>query len=217
MVKQQCLKVSHFSPKVSQHPFALRKVMDPYPPRSNFVQHRDNDSQTSWYSPELQTNNMIAGLDTSHYIPTQVNDATAHPFENIAATLTLAPHTMTSTSPYTLPDQPFDAILSSSHDTLVGPHTYGPPGVSGNPPHRPPLEPDLPMLPLAPTSTSIHIPTPIIPSSMAPSTSRAQTPKFACGVCPKTLSSRSRADTCLFNHMGIKPFTCKGACGIVGW
>ncbi|PVG03644.1 hypothetical protein CPB86DRAFT_378813 [Serendipita vermifera] len=45
---------------------------------------------------------------------------------------------------------------------------------------------------------------------------KLQTARFACSTCGKTFTSRPRADTCLFNHMGIKPFTCNGGCGLFG-
>ncbi|PVF91958.1 hypothetical protein CPB86DRAFT_718430 [Serendipita vermifera] len=60
------------------------------------------------------------------------------------------------------------------------------------------------------------IPTPAPAPPMGPNSSQAQRPRFACSICPKTFSSRVRAETCLNNHMNIKPFACNGICGVIG-
>ncbi|PVF90928.1 hypothetical protein CPB86DRAFT_720372, partial [Serendipita vermifera] len=39
--------------------------------------------------------------------------------------------------------------------------------------------------------------------------------KFPCASCGKMCTSRPRAYTCLLKHIGVKPFTCNGACGTI--
>ncbi|PVF91954.1 hypothetical protein CPB86DRAFT_667438, partial [Serendipita vermifera] len=62
-------------------------------------------------------------------------------------------------------------------------------------------------------ATTLTSMTPQVPSSTP---SQVQRPRFACSLCPKTFSSRSRADTCFYNHMDMKPFACNGVCGMIG-
>ncbi|PVG03646.1 hypothetical protein CPB86DRAFT_664003, partial [Serendipita vermifera] len=48
---------------------------------------------------------------------------------------------------------------------------------------------------------------------VASTSSTSQRAKFPCASCGKMCTNRPRADTCLFNHFGLKPFACSGACG----
>jgi hypothetical protein len=76
----------------------------------------------------------------------------------------------------------------------------------------------------APTSSFVQ-PTPEIafttPSASVPpqvhTSSTSQRAKFPCTLCGKLCTSRPRADTCFFNHVGLKPFACNGDCGRANW
>ncbi|PVG03649.1 hypothetical protein CPB86DRAFT_379005 [Serendipita vermifera] len=73
-------------------------------------------------------------------------------------------------------------------------------------------------------STSFTSPPTIVPTvtldarpATAPTSLTPQKTKFPCTSCGKTYTERQRAQTCLLNHTGTKPFTCNGSCGTVGW
>jgi hypothetical protein len=90
-------------------------------------------------------------------------------------------------------------------------------------------------LPFTPTTPSHHVPSTSTTSPpvsapptdntttvattaiTAPAHSTSQRAKFACTICGKMCTSRPRADTCFFKHMGIKPFACNGDCGVAHW
>ncbi|PVG03652.1 hypothetical protein CPB86DRAFT_379103 [Serendipita vermifera] len=47
----------------------------------------------------------------------------------------------------------------------------------------------------------------------------SQKAKFTCPWpgCGKLYTNRTRASTCFYGHVGAKPFSCNGGCGIEGW
>jgi hypothetical protein len=101
--------------------------------------------------------------------------------------------------------------LGTSFDSIPS----NPPLTSSIPPHHPSTaltaSPSMSAPPTAVT-TAASI-TPIT----TPAHSTSQRAKFACTICGKMCTSRPRADTCFFNHMGIKPFACNGDCGVAHW
>ncbi|PVF91955.1 hypothetical protein CPB86DRAFT_791647 [Serendipita vermifera] len=112
-----------------------------------------------------------------------------------------APYPMNSQQTHTLP------FVQDSPDV---PYHYGLPSSWGALIHHPPsgYNSSVPMQ--APTTNSTAVSTSTSPQPVTPSPSQVQRPRFACDLCPKTFSSRSRADTCFYNHMGMKPFACNG-------
>jgi hypothetical protein len=53
--------------------------------------------------------------------------------------------------------------------------------------------------------------------AIVPATGTSRRAKFPCPSCGKLCTSRPRALTCFFDHIGTKPFICNGTCGLVGW
>jgi hypothetical protein len=173
-----------------------------------------HDDGRVWHDSELQANSVIS---TNLSTLTQVDSATAHPFHNTALPFSSSLHAMNTTSPYFLvPQQQTHIVFSPAPENFAEPYPCDAPTMPDVSPHHAPTAPDTLMSALPSTTTSMHIPSPMDPSAMS-STSLAQRPRFPCGFCFKPLSSRSRADTCFFNHIGIKPFACNGACGMIGW
>jgi hypothetical protein len=75
---------------------------------------------------------------------------------------------------------------------------------------------------LAPSLVQLaQVTTPITTSTFTPSQTStsltSQRAKFPCPSCGKLCTSRPRANTCFFNHVGVKPFACNGDCGIASW
>jgi hypothetical protein len=176
----------------------------------DLADHHDKDTWVAWQGLELQEHS----INAYHYTPTQFNGAAAYSFQNIPSS---SPNTTNTTSPYFLPIPPGANVFpSSSLEGSTEPYTYGLPIVSDGPSHPPPSVPNASAPALPPMTISTIIPSSMPSLMTAPSTSQVQR-RFACATCPKTFSSQSRADTCLFNHMNIKPFACNGDCGLVGW
>jgi hypothetical protein len=191
------------------------EAMDPYLPHGDLADYSRQGNEILWYGLESQANNRVDGIDINCDILTQVTDATAHPFQTTPSSFSPSPH-FTDT---TFPDFLLDAQQAHIRLPLLGninsPSPYDSRGMSDG--QYPLVEENasglIPML--MPTSTTM--PPSMFPSATAPSTSQDQQAKFACGVCSRAFNIRSRAETCQFNHVGIKPFVCNGACGLVDW
>jgi hypothetical protein len=54
-------------------------------------------------------------------------------------------------------------------------------------------------------------------AALTTSDSAIRRKNFLCSICGKTFNRRPRAETCLFKHLGIKPYACNGTCGLIGW
>jgi hypothetical protein len=63
----------------------------------------------------------------------------------------------------------------------------------------------------SPATTLVSIP------AVAPTTFISQSSSSICPPCSKLCVSHPRTDTCLFDHIGTKPFACNGDCGIEDW
>jgi hypothetical protein len=108
----------------------------------------------------------------------------------------------------TLSPQPFMYNHSTSHPP-------NPVSTLHIPAHNPSMTPD--SSPVQPTpTTSSMTPSASVPPQVHTS-STSQRAKFPCTLCGKLCTSRPRADTCFFNHIGAKPFGCNGGCGRVNW
>jgi hypothetical protein len=189
--------------------------MDPYIAHGDLDDYSRHGNQILWYGLESQANNSVDGIDINCDILTQFTDATARPFQTTPSSFSPSPHFTDATFP--------DLLLDTQQAHIRLPflgniNSLSPYGSAGMPDGQYPLVEEnasgqTPML--MPTSTTI--PPSMFHSATAPSTNQDQRAKFACGVCSRTFNIRSRAETCQFNHVGIKPFACNGACGLEDW
>jgi hypothetical protein len=192
------------------------RAINSYPPHEDLVGYPDNGGLATWHDADTQANGIISGIDTIYYFPAEVNEAAAHHYQDTSPSFPVFPQT-TSPGSVCLLANPYQShMLPYSQEIVNDPNSYGPPFMwNGSSPY-PSTELNAPALMSAPMTTCTTTPTLMLPVMTPPGTSQVQR-RFACVACPKTFTSQSRADTCLFNHMSIKPFACNGACGIVGW
>jgi hypothetical protein len=97
--------------------------MRPYHPPHELGQYYDNHDRLAWQDLELQANNMIS---SDSYIPTQVDDPTADPFQNIAFPFSSSFHaTNTTSSNFLAPQQQNSIFFSSALEGSTEPYPYG--------------------------------------------------------------------------------------------
>ncbi|PVF91957.1 hypothetical protein CPB86DRAFT_258903 [Serendipita vermifera] len=192
----------------------MNNALCPYFHQDNLTQPPDGTDWVVWQGLEFQGNKIINGIDTNHYTTTTQSDGvTAYSFQNI-------PHPFAPSSPAATSMSaayPTNSQQARTHPFIPNvPYHYGLPSSWGPLIHHPPsgYSPSVPMQ--TPTTNSAAVSTSMSPQAAAPSPSQVQRPRFACSICPKTFSSRVRADTCLYKHMDMKPFACNGICGVMG-
>jgi predicted RNA-binding Zn-ribbon protein involved in translation (DUF1610 family) len=155
----------------------------------------------------------ISGIDMSHYY--------AHLQNNIGGTPSLGP--VPSLEPPYVAPVPSLALYPPRPNIVPQPVLYSHNAVnihnqafiSTVPTHHQSTAPTSTFLQLTSTATPTTVFSPIAPVVQRISTS--QRAKFPCPSCGKVLTSRPRAWTCFFKHVGTKPYACNGTCGVQGW
>ncbi|PVG03656.1 hypothetical protein CPB86DRAFT_810721 [Serendipita vermifera] len=153
--------------------------------------------------------NTVGGMNAANYSLLQ-GDVGFHCFPNAVPHFSASHHGVSSVPihiPSDLPSNP-----SSLHHCFESSY-HGQPFQWANSTHHSPSGPTLPSAVPAPTNNLATPPT--LTPVIVPSTNPSQRAKFACPSCGKLCTSRPRAYTCFLNHIGSKPFSCNGTCGLV--
>jgi hypothetical protein len=198
-------------------PSMLNKIAPPHSHLSQLAEHiycvngilKDDRPQ---HLPKSRPNEAEGDQNSVHFAHTLANMSFEHLFQNIP--LSIPSFYQTSSSNVSSNAQ------SSSHlpffPNYIG--DFGPsdiPNMWNNSING--LSTEQGVTTSSPTSiTSSKYPLMVAPNILSTAI-KTQGTRFACSICGKTFTSRPRADTCSFNHLGIKPFGCNGVCGLIYW
>jgi hypothetical protein len=171
------------------------------------TQHSYDDR---WNDESMTPNDAVYNINIVYHAHSEI-DTDLDFFQNIAPSYPLSHFVPVPPKPSPNPQlSPFHPFRPSNSNCL-SPYSSPPWDV---PAHNSPdtLEQST-FFPLPSALSTLSVATPTVNSRV----SISQRAKHPCSFCGKLCTSRPRADTCLFNHIGIKPFACDGSCGVPGW